>query len=104
VFESPQWGLYVLDRGCTILLPDSAKLGILNGRTGWLRGGGGVWHRQAGFYLPQCAATYSRDSLGADLAPGQLAVCRCSAGLCWGGAAGAVLPPAPQPCFCGPHY
>jgi len=102
VFESPQWGLYVLDRGIVVHIPENCVYGIMNGCSGWLRGADGVWHRQAGFYLLQCAATYSRQSFGADLSRGQLPVCCCPHGRCYGGAAGGVLPPAPQPCFYGP--
>jgi hypothetical protein len=103
VFEDSWVGLYVIDRGYLVRIQDNTKHGILNGRTGWLRGADGVWHRQAGFYLLQCAATYSRDSLGADLPRGQLPVCCCPHGRCCGGAAGGMLPPAPQPCFRAPQ-
>ena len=86
-----------------MVIPDNAMCGVINGCTGWLRGRAGVWHRQAGYYLLQCAAFYSPASFGADLGRGQVPACECQHGLCWGSAAGGALPPAPQPCFCGPH-
>jgi len=103
VFEDSWVGLYVIDRGCIVRIPDGTLSGMLNGCSGWLRGAAGVWHRQAGYYLLQCAATHSRDSLGADLARGQLPVCCCPHGRCCGGAAGDMLPPVPQPCLRGPQ-
>jgi len=102
VFEDPYWGLYCIDRGYLVPIPEQGRLGMLNGCSGWLRGADGIWHRQAGYYLLLCAATISRQSFGADLARGQLPVCCCPHGRCCGGAA-AALRPAPHPCFRGPQ-
>ena len=61
-------------------------------------------HRLAGFYKPQCASTYSRASIGLDLMPGQLPVCRCE-GPCWGdGRFHAMLPPPHVPMFAGLQF
>ena len=42
VFESPAFGLYMVDRGMTIVLPNGASRGIRNGVTGWLTGADGA--------------------------------------------------------------
>ncbi|KAK9825143.1 hypothetical protein WJX81_003939 [Elliptochloris bilobata] len=47
VFESPDAGLYVIDRGTTVPLADGAMHGIRNGVTGWLAGADVVTHHPA---------------------------------------------------------
>ena len=42
VFESPAFGLYVVDRGMAVVLADGASHGIRNGVTGWLTGADGA--------------------------------------------------------------
>ena len=100
VFEDSWLGLYAVAHGC---IPDNSVHGMLNGCGGWLRGGDGVWHSQAGSNVLQCASTFSRQCFGANLARGQLPVCCCLHGRCCGGAAGGMLPPVPQPCLRGPQ-
>ncbi len=75
VFESPAFGLYVVDRGMAVVLADGASHGIRNGVTGWLTGA--------------AACLGAADSLGAAAMGGAATGAGATAGVCTGGFAGA---------------